>query len=234
MNNKFTKSMVIGLVVVLVMSLGAVAAFAQDDTAPDTDAQSALPFGRGGFGGPRGHHDFGGADEEAFAAALGITVEELQAAREKVQAERLAQAVADGYLTQEQVGSMQAMQAVREYIDKDAILADVLGVTVEEIEAAHADGTLRELLSGLDPAVMQEQSQAAAEAAVQQALADGVITQAQADLIAEQLTNSTGMMGKFGGHHGRGGFDGGHGGFPGPLGNSTGSAPLQNAPTSGA
>jgi hypothetical protein len=237
MNNKFTKSVVVGLVVVLVLSLGAVAAFAQDDTTPDTapgtGPQPALPFGRGGFGGPRGHHGRGGgADEDALAAALGVTVEELQAAREQAQAERLAQAVADGTLTQEQVDSMQAMRAVKEYIDKDAILADVLGLTVEELEAAHADGTLRELLSdiNIDPTAMQEQMQAATEAAVAEALAAGDITAEQAELISEQIANGAGMMDKFGGQHGPGDF----GGRGGPQGNSTGYAPFQNAPAFGA
>ena len=217
MNNKFTKTMAIGLIVVLVMSLGAVAVFAQDDTAPDTDAQPALPFGgRGEFGGPRGHHGFGGADEEALAGALGIPVEELQAAREKLMAERLAQAVADGYMTQEQVDSMQAMQAVKEYIDRETILAQVLGLTVEELESARDEGTLYDLLANITPADLQEQMQAATEAAVAQALAGGAITQAQADLIAGQLAHGAGMMGKFGGHHGHGGFDG-RGGFQSPL-----------------
>ena len=108
MKNKLTKTVVIGLVVVLVMSLGAVAVFAQDD-AP---VEPALPFGREGFHGRGGCG--GGADEEALAEALGITVEELQEAREQLMAERLAQAVEDGYLTQEQVESMQAMHAVKE------------------------------------------------------------------------------------------------------------------------
>ena len=247
MNNKFTKSVVVGLVVVLVLSLGAVAAFAQDDTIPDTDVKPALPFGRGGlgsfggFGGPRGHHGRGGADEEALAEALGVTVEELQAAREQAQAERLAQAVEDGTLTQEQVDNMQAMQAVKEYIDREAILADVLGLTIEEIEAAREEGTLRDLFSGLDldPTVMQEQMQAATEAAVQQAFADGAITQAQAELIAEQLANSAGMMGKFGGHGGPGGLDGGRGGFGGAQPDADGAAfspfsAFQNAPAFGA
>ena len=236
--------------VVLVLSLGAVAAFAQDDTAPGTEPQPALPFGRGGlgsfggFGGPRGHHGRGGADEESLAEALGVTVEELQAAREQAQAERLAQAVADGTLTQEQVDNMQAMQAVKEYIDKEAILAQVFGLTVEELEAAREDGTMRDLFSGLDfdPTVMQEQMQAATEAAVQQALADGAITQSQADLIAEQLANGAGMMDKFGGHGGPGGFGGGRGGsrgFGGDQPDEDGAAfvpfgAFQNAPVSGA
>ena len=220
MNNKFTKTAVIGLVVVLVLSLGAVAAFAQDDTAPDTDtdAQPALPFGRGGPGGPRGHHGSGG-DEDALAEALGITVEELQAAREQMRAQRLAQAVEDGTLTQEEADNIQAMQAVKEYIDRQAILAEILGMTVEEIEAAREDGSLSDIMANITPADLQEQMQAAMETAVNQAVADGAITQAQADLIIEQIANGEGRMGKFGGSGSFGGKRGGGmpGGFRTPL-----------------
>lgn len=227
MNNKFTKTVVIGLVIVLVLSLGAVAAFAQDDTTPDTapdkDTQHALPHGRSGFGpnsqfgGHRGHHGSGGADEEALAEALGISVEELQAARDKLMADRLAQAVEDGILTQEQVDSMQAMQAVKEYIDRQAILAEALDMTVEELEAAREDGSLSDILANITPADLQAQMQAAMQTAVQQAVAGGAITQAQADLILEQLANGTGMMGKSGGHGGSRGFGGGFRGFRTPL-----------------
>ncbi len=209
MNKKFTRSIVIGLVIVLAMALGAIAVFAQEDTLPDTDSVPALPFaGRGGFGGPRGHHD-GRADEEALAEALGISVEELQAARDQLQAERLAQAVEDGYLTQEEADNMQAMHALKAYIDREVILAEALGLTVEEVEAARADGSLADILSNITPADLQAQMQAAMETAVDAAVADGVITQEQAGLALQQLADGAGRMGKFGGHPGpRGGFRG--------------------------
>jgi hypothetical protein len=224
MNNKLTKTMVVGLVAILVLSLGAVAAFAQDDAIPDTDTQPALPYGRGGFAGPRGHHGFDGRDDETLAAALGITVEELQAARQKAAAERLAQAVEDGYLTQDQANTMLAMMALHEYIDRDAIMAQVLGLSTEELQAAREDGTLFDLLADITPADLQEKMQAAMEASVAQAVADNVITQDQAELVLEQMANGAGMMGKFGGHHGFGGH-GGFRGFPGAAqGSETGEA----------
>lgn len=223
MNNKLTKTMVLGFIVILVLSLGAVSVFAQDDTTPDTDTVPTMPFGRGGFGsfgGHHGHHGSGGADEEALAEALGITVEELQAARQKLMADRLAQAVEDGIMTQEQADTMLAMSAVKAYIDREVILADALDMTVEELEAAREDGSLYDILSAITPADLQAQMQAATESAVQQAAADGAITQAQADLITEQIANGAGMMGRFGG---RGGFGGHHGfdGFQNPLPNNT-------------
>jgi len=226
MNNKFTTTMVIGLVVALVLALGVVAVFAQDDIpTPDTETTPTLPSAPGGFrsfgdfGGRPGHHDFGGSDDESLAAALGITTEELQAARQKVYADRLAQAVEDGTLTQEQADSMQAMNALKGYLDREAIMAQALGMTVDEYEAARADGTLSDTLANITADELQAQVQAAKEAAVQQAVADGVITQAQADLVLEQVANGTGMIGGFGGgHHGRGGmdFDGGPRGFSVP------------------
>ncbi len=242
MSKKLTKTMVVGVIVVLVMSLGAVAAFAQEDTVPDNDGRPGIPFGPGGFGGHRGHHGSGGGGDEALAESLGITVEELQAARDQVAADRLAQAVEDGTLTQEQVDSMQAMQAVRQYIDHEAIMARVFGVTVEELEAAREDGTMRDLLSAVefDPTAIQEQMQAATEAAIAEALAAGDITAEQAQLISEQLAEGAGMMGKFGG---KGGFRGGKSGFRGfggaPQVDEDGSAVspfanFQNAPAFGA
>lgn len=216
MNNRFTKTMVLGFIVILVLSLGAVSAFAQDDTTTDSDANPALPFG---FGGHRGHHGSRGADEEALAEALGISVEELQAAREKIMADRLAQPLEDGTLTQEQADNIQAMQAVKEVIDREAILAEVLGMTVEELEVAREDGSLYDILANITPADLQEQTQAAMETAVNQAVADGAITQAQADLIIEQIANGEGRMGKFGGSGSFGGKRGGGmpGGFRTPL-----------------
>ena len=228
MNSKFIKSAVIGLVVVLVLSLGIVAVFAQDDTTPDTDTETTptlpfgrgdldtdtaptMPFGRGDFGGRGGHHD--GADDEALAAALGITPEQLQAARQKVMADRLAQAVEDGSLTQDQANTMLAMEALKSYIDRDAILAAVLGMTVDELDAARADGTLSDLMAGIDQTELQEKTQAATEAAVQQAVSDNVITQDQADLVLEQMANGTNLLGRSGGHGHSGDFDGGRGGF---------------------
>jgi hypothetical protein len=218
--------MVVGLAAILVLSLGAAAAFAQDDTAPDTPTTSAQPFGHGGFFG----HGPGGADDEALAAALGITVEELQAARQKVAAERLAQAVEDGYLTQEQANTMLAMQALKGYIDREAIMAQVLGLSVDELAAAREDGTLRDLLANITPADLQERMSAAAEAAVAQAVADNVITQEQADLVLEQLADGPGMLGGFGGHHGFGRHGGPHGFYSVPQTDQSGEtfSPSQN------
>ena len=103
----------------------------------------------------------GDNDQSDLADALGITVEELQAAQAKAQAARLAQAVEDGTLTQDQANLMLAMQALRGVIDHEAIMADALGLTVDELQAAMTDGTLRDLLANITPAELQAKMQAA-------------------------------------------------------------------------
>ncbi|MFN2171865.1 MAG: hypothetical protein ACK2U0_18750 [Candidatus Promineifilaceae bacterium] len=229
MKNRSTKIAIIGLIAVLVMSLGALAVFAQDDTpsdsAPsngllqnddnqqDTPVRPAMPNGRGDYHGWDRDFDgrIGSADDEALAAALGITVEELQAARQKVYADRLAQAVEDGYLTKDEANTMLAMQALKGYLDRTVLMAQALGISVEEFESAHDDGTLNDLLGDMTSDELQEKMQTAVEAAVQQAVTDNAITQEQADLVLAQIQNGLqfrGTMGpeSFGGHHG------GHGG----------------------
>ncbi|MDX1416314.1 MAG: hypothetical protein R3293_19100 [Candidatus Promineifilaceae bacterium] len=203
MSNKLAKTIVMGLVVVLVMSLGVAAVFAQDDTTPSTPAKPALPFGHG-----RGR---GGANDEALAEALGITVEELEAARQQVAVERIAQAVEEDLLTQDQANTMLAMMALKDYIDREAIMAEVLGLSIDEFSAAREDGTLRELLSNIAPAELEASMRAATEEAISDAVADNVITQEQADLVLEQIENGLGQHRRFGGHRDFGGVGRGFG-----------------------
>lgn len=213
MKNRWTKTAVIALLAVLVMSIGAIAVFAQDEPTPEAPSRPALPFGRGGSHGRGGFHgrSNGSANDEALAEALGITVEELQAARQKIAADRLAQAVEDGSLTRDQANTMIAMKALKGYLDQKALLAGAFGLTVEEFEAAREEGSLRDLFANITPAELQENMQAALQTAVQQAVTDNVITQEQADLVLEQLENHTAMRDKFGGRHGSGGHRGHHG-----------------------
>lgn len=205
-----TRSIILvsGLVVLL---LGA---FASVALAQGRVGDAGAPLFHGGFG--RG---FGGSGEgrddrdAALAAALGITVEELQAARQKVFTDTIASAVEAGELTQEQADQMLAMHALKSYIDREALMAEALGMTVEELEAALAEGqTLAELMTekGLTAATLQANLQAAHDAAIARAVADGVITQAQADAILSSQGTGFGF-----GHHGGMGGRGHHGGFGG-------------------
>jgi hypothetical protein len=205
-NSRRTSVAIIALIAVLVMAAGGVAVLAQDD-APDNPA---LPSGRGSFHGHGGYHGRDqGANDEDLAEALGITAEELQAARQKVYADRLRQAVEDGTLTQDQANTLLAMQALKGYLDHGAIMAQALGLSLEEFDAANEDGTaLRDLLADITPADLQERMQSAVEDAVQQAVEDNVITAEQAALVLERLQDGLDMRGAYGDHHGFGGHRG--------------------------
>lgn len=137
-------------------------------------------LGRGSKGVPGGKID----ENALLAEALGITVDELEVAREKANLAAIEQAVKDGIITQEQADEMLARKKLQSYLDRDVLLAKALGMTVEELKAAYAEGkTLSTLMSekGLDAATVREKLVAAYNEALAQAVKDGVITQEQAD-----------------------------------------------------
>jgi hypothetical protein len=79
-----------------------------------------------------------GADTDykaLLADALGITTGQLDAAQQEAADARLAQAVEDGRITQEQADLMQAQQALRQYIEDN----DIYG---KAVAAAVADGVI--------------------------------------------------------------------------------------------
>lgn len=94
------------------------------------------PFGR------RGPHM--GASSELLAEALGISVEELQAAQAEVHAARLAELVEAGVLTQEEADLMAAREAVQSYVDQEALSAALQNAYAEAVAAALADGAITE------------------------------------------------------------------------------------------
>ena len=236
-----------GGLMVMVLALGALTAFAQteDDpeptpTAPltedstDETTDSVTPTNRNG----RSHGL--GVSAEALAEALGITVEELTAAEETAHAAAIAQAVTDGLITQEQADELFANggrgRGFHFGYDKNTYLAEALGITVEELDAARlevytaqlaelvAAGTITQAEADLilaqkavqnyvDDDAYQSAVQSIYADAVAQALADGVITQAQADeLLATMSTQTFRFPGAGGpgggghrGHHGHGG-----------------------------
>ena len=248
--------MAFGGVLALSLVFGAYATFAQtddsgDDNAPAAGSEDTQPaFPGNGNGGKRGPRGFDGErpdrsdQKEAFAEALGVTVEELEAAHESVRVAAIEQAVADGVLTQEQADEILSNENgprvgkhVLTGVDGNALLAEELGITVEELEAARDEvnaarladmvesGVLTEeqaemleaqraVRDYLDTDAIQEAVQAAHEAAIEAALADGAITQEQADQMIENLENGLGQGGRGfggGGHHG--GPRGGQGGY---------------------
>ena len=172
--------------------------------------------------------------EEALAEALGITVEELQAAHEKAFASAIESALDEGTLTQEQADNLlsgdrfghRERHGFRGFGgDMNEHLAEALGISITELEAAQAKardtviaeaieaGTITQeqadLMSAREAvsAYIQDAMTKAYGEAVEQALADGVITQAQADLLLENGTMGfRGPGGSFGfGGHGKGG-----------------------------
>ena len=169
--------------------------------------------------------------DAALAVELGITVDELNAAREAAKATLLRQAVDEGKLTQEQVdqilaGGFKPMDFMRtlreEYFPQgtmQSITAETLGMTVEELESAHAEGKrLPEIAEeqGVDVTAVAEAVKAAFEEAVAQAVADGVITQEQADQLLSRGGNFRDGGPRQGGKPGgpRGGQSGPHSGKP--------------------
>lgn len=206
-----------------------------------TEAQAeqllSAPFAGRGFGHHGGGLMFGGGDERydrdaLLAEALGISVADLEAAQAEAEAALLAEKVAAGILTQEQADLMLAARALRETIDEEAILAEALGMDLADLGAARDAGqSVFELIEdlGLTMEEFMSARQAAYEAAVVDAVADGVLTQDQADQILSSAPGPRGfagqglggdcpevgrheggpMRGPRGGHHGpRGGFGG--------------------------
>ena len=225
MKTKWTKSILISMLAVLVMAIGAIGVLAQadDDTSDEqaTDAATFHDHGRGHF--PGGH----GSEEErqaALAEALGIPVEELEAAQQEARRAQIAQLVEDGVLTRDQANLMLAMDALKGYVDREVLMAEVLGLTVEELEDAREDGSLRDLLANITPAELQERTQAAFEEALQNAVDDNVINSEQAELVREQLDEGFG----FGPHHGFGGHARPGGFGRRGMGNFTAPEDLQN------
>jgi hypothetical protein len=197
------------------------------------------PGGMAGMAGKGGL--FQGSQPQYLADALGIPLAELEAAQETVRNGLIDQAVADGTLTQEQADQLKAGERIRGFglhlkgdmaaaagVDHAALLADALGITVEELDAAQAtardaalaaalaDGTLTQeqvdrmtaqqaLHDYLHDAYPDARPDATMAELIAEAVAADVLTQDQADL----LLSSAGRM-EFGGRDGmRGHRDGG-------------------------
>jgi len=168
---------------------------------------------KGGFRGHGrgGRFGFGTSfDYDAYLAeALGVSVADLQEARQAAHEAALDQAVAEGVITAGQAELIEARQALMQYIDKEEILASALGISTEELEAARQEGKSLPYLFGelgLDPADIKAATQSAFEDTLQQAVEDGVITDSQAELLQEYGFGSRGFGMRRGGFHRQGGF----------------------------
>ena len=219
------------------------AAQATGETAPATPADQGTPgrMGRGAIGGDQ---------SAALAEALGITAEELQAAYAEAAQAALDQAVADGLITQAQADEMAARglgrggmfhfggRGMTGDVDSAALLADALGISADELEAAQNEAEAAVLAAAVEAgSITQAQAdeiqarsalqdyvaprvQQALEDAVAAAVEDGIVTQEQADAFLQGGLRGFGRGfggdmdgGMFGGRGGHGGHGGrGHGG----------------------
>lgn len=168
-------------------------------------------------------HD-SGESMQTLLEEQGLTFEEFRALMDDARSVAITAAVADGAITQEQADLIQshAQDAEGRFAGRDgdrgqggfgednplqdymqSAMADALGLSVEELDAMCENGTgLRQYAEeqGLSQEDMQAAMQAAFSSAVDAAVADGAITQEQADQIQER-----------GGQGGRGGRGGSHG-----------------------
>lgn len=150
--------------------------------------------------------------------------------RQERRMERLEMLVEDGVITQEQADNLvetrEAIQAERQARQEEKLqgVADVLGVTTDDLRQAREDGVSLAELAGDDlPALVDYMTEQATER-INDAVADGKITQEQADekldgldeRIEDRLENGGGFgkgHGRRGGHghgpRGGGGFGGG-------------------------
>lgn len=289
--SKFLKTAGAIAVFALVVILAGVSITAAQDTVeptavPETSTvEQAPPFwGRGGRGqGMMGQGPLAveqDAMHAAIADALGLTVEELDAAiadgkdlvdlaaeqgvdfaavrdaMEAVHAEALAQAVEDGLITQEQadlmnqrgmngpadgfggrrggfggqrggmMGGFGAGPMAVDQAEMHTAIAGALGISVEEFEAAVDEGqTLVDIAEaqGVDLADVQAAMDEIHAAALEQAVADGLITQEQADWMNEHRSERVLGQG-FGPGNGpcHGDADGSFGGARGGMGRGMG------------
>jgi len=139
-----------------------------------TNPQQGLP-GKGGWNGMRGGKEglSGGYNETQLASALGITVEQLQAAEKTANDAALKQAVAAGLITQAQADQLSANgmgfghlgefgKFASSGIDYNALLAKALNITTDQLTTAQQ----KAYFANIDAAVTA-----------------GTLTQAQADQI---------------------------------------------------
>lgn len=148
---------------------------------------------------------------DRLASALGTTRDELTSAFTQARNETADQAVKDGKLTQEKADRMKAQQGIGPFgfhgfggdMDRGGkmggfmgggqsrgAIAGALGITTQELDTQLRSGkTLAELAAGKEQAV-KDAMVAAEKTRLDQAVAGGKITQAQADQRLEQLRNA--------------------------------------------
>ncbi len=123
---------------------------------------------------------------QALADELEISVEELRVARQASWIVAIEQIRAEGLISNDRAELMLARITLAGYIQPDEVVAAILGITVEELAEARAEGkTIREVAAeqNLDWLTIRDNIHAAREETIQQALEDGIITAEQAELL---------------------------------------------------
>ncbi len=202
-----------------------VAAFALVFSA--TSSQTALANG-----GPGGRAGFGGGNDSYLAEALGITTAELQTAQQKAHDAAIDQALAQGLITQAQADALKQRSgkmrgfgwfghfglAGDDAIDMEALLAQALNISVDQLQAAEIKARDAALAAAVKAGnITQEQAdqmkahqalqdylqkqglpdkvRSLYDEAVNAAVKAGVITQEQADQILSNQGRGFGMPG---------------------------------------
>ncbi len=123
-------------------------------------------------------------DKDVFIAdALGVSMGELESAEAAADAAKLAERVEEGRLTEAEAADHVALDAFRDTIDKDVVLAQSLGISNAELAAARADNlAYSDLLDqlGLTRAEVNDAEEAVYAELVADAVADGTLTAEQA------------------------------------------------------
>ncbi len=146
------------LVAGVFFGINAVKTVSADTDIPATGMYGMMERGRGGFG----------VTNEGLATALGISVDELTTAYQTATDKALEQAVAADLITQTQADAIKARGESRfglhlagflggSDIDFQALLADALGISKDELTAAYHDCTaLRRSLTRSLPATLTQ------------------------------------------------------------------------------
>lgn len=178
MQHKKTITILILGALAVVMTFGAITYQAVFAATPATTTSSGTTTSSNlGWGIGRGPN--GGYTNEDLASALGITTDTLTTAYQDAYAAALKDAVSKGLITQAQADQLTANGSVFPFgnrwdswltqngIDFNTYLADALGITVDKLKTAY---------------------QTAYDANIDQAVTDGNLTQAQADLMKGQYS----------------------------------------------
>jgi hypothetical protein len=127
-----------------------------------------------------------GLKDAALADELNITVDEMVEARQAARLTVIQQAADEGLISEERAELMLARAAMQGTIDRDEVIAQVLGISVAELAAAREEGkNIRQLAAelGLDGPTIRENMKAIREATILQAEVEGIIIEEQAELL---------------------------------------------------